>query len=60
MKEYHKALDSYKVGLQLDPDNALCKAGVQNVTMKIHTTSSDEDMKDRQAKAMADPITGLR
>jgi len=55
MKEYHKALDSYKMGLQLDPDNAVCKAGIQNVTMKVNSTTSEEEMKERQAHAMADP-----
>jgi len=55
MKEYHKALDSYKAGLQIDPANTLCKQGISNVTMKINTTASDDEMKERQAHAMADP-----
>jgi len=55
MKEYHKALDSYKAGLQLDPNNTLCKQGISNVTMKVNTTASDDEMKERQAHAMADP-----
>ena len=25
MKEYHKSMDSYKAGLQIEPDNSLCK-----------------------------------
>jgi stress-induced-phosphoprotein 1 len=55
MKEYHKALDSYRAGLQLDPNSALCKQGIQAVTMKINVSSSDEDMKERQQHALADP-----
>ncbi len=54
MKEYHKALDSYKTGLQLEPNNALCKQGLQNVQMKINFASDDE-LKERQAHAMSDP-----
>lgn len=55
MKEYHKALDSYRAGLQLDPNSTLCKQGIQTVTMKINVSSSEEDMKERQQHAMADP-----
>ena len=54
MKEYHKAQESYKAGLQLEPDNALCKKGLQEVSMKIYNQSDDE-LKERQAHAMADP-----
>ena len=54
MKEYHKAMDSYKAGLAIEADNAACKQGLQKVTMKIHSASS-EDQAERQAHAMADP-----
>ena len=54
MKEYHKALESYKAGLQLEPDNSLCKKGLQEVGMKINS-QSDAEIKERQAHAMADP-----
>eukprot|EP00606_Chrysophyceae_sp_TOSAG23-5_P001077 GSChrysophyteH2.ASY1.ANO1.1454.1 assembled CDS len=54
MKEYHKALESYKAGLQLEPDNSLCKKGLQEVGLKINS-QSDEEIKERQAHAMADP-----
>merc|ERR1712188_94051 len=54
MKEYHKAMDSYKAGLALEPDNAACKQGLQKVTMKVNSASS-EDQAERQAHAMADP-----
>lgn len=52
MKEYHKSLDSYKAGLQLDPDNALCKQGMQKTLQKINEGGMD---KERAAHAMADP-----
>ncbi|CAM9318990.1 unnamed protein product [Sphacelaria rigidula] len=35
MKEYHKALDSYKMGLSVEPNNSLCTDGVRKTTMKI-------------------------
>ena len=56
MKEYHKAMESYKAGLAVEPDNALCKQGLQQVIMKINTSQSEDDIKQRQAThAMADP-----
>jgi len=38
MKEYHKSMDSYKAGLQLEPDNSLCKQGLQKTAMKVILT----------------------
>ena len=29
MKEYHKALETYEAGLKLDPNNEVCKQGLQ-------------------------------
>lgn len=56
MKEYHKAMESYKMGLQLEPDNSLCKAGLQKTMMKIQEANmSGEQDKERAAHAMADP-----
>lgn len=55
LKEYHKAMDSYKSGLAIEPDNQLCKKGLQDVMSKINTVGSEEEMKERQAHAMADP-----
>jgi stress-induced-phosphoprotein 1 len=55
MKEFHKAMDSYKAGLAIEPDNALCKQGLQQVMVKINSSTSEEDLKQRQAHAMADP-----
>lgn len=54
MKEYHKAMDSYKAGMAIEPDNAACKQGLQKVMMKVNSASS-EDQAERQAHAMADP-----
>lgn len=55
MKEYHKAQDSYRAGLLLEPDNALCKKGLQEVIMKVNSSQSAEDLQERQQHAMADP-----
>jgi len=55
MKEYHKSMDSYKAGLQLEPDNSLCRQGLQKTIGKINEGSSAEEDKERAAHAMADP-----
>lgn len=55
MKEYHKAIESYKKGLSIEGDNPLCKDGLQKVLMKINSSQSEDDIKQRQAHAMADP-----
>ena len=34
-KEYHKAMESYKKGLEIDPNNATCKEGLKKVTQQI-------------------------
>lgn len=58
MKEYHKALDSYKTGLALEPDNKLCKDGLAKTTSQIQMSQyneTDEQKAERQQHAMADP-----
>jgi tetratricopeptide (TPR) repeat protein len=37
MKEYHKALESYQQGLQVEPNNSLCVAGLQKTKLKVRT-----------------------
>jgi stress-induced-phosphoprotein 1 len=63
MKEYHKAQESYKKGLALDPENAACKEGLQKVMMAIsygRQNMTDEEKKEQAAHAMADPeIQGI-
>ncbi|CAN0201573.1 unnamed protein product, partial [Ectocarpus sp. 12 AP-2014] len=54
MKEYHKALDSYKMGLTVEPNNSLCVDGVRKTTVKINQGSGKAD-SERAAHAMADP-----
>lgn len=52
MKEYHKSMDSYNAGLVLEPDNTLCKQGLQKTLSKINEGGEN---KERAAHAMADP-----
>ncbi|CAM9451979.1 unnamed protein product [Hapterophycus canaliculatus] len=54
MKEYHKALDSYKMGLTVEPNNSLCVDGVKKTSTKINESSGKAD-SERAAHAMADP-----
>jgi len=58
MKESHKAMESYKKGLALDPSNASCKEGLQKVSAQINygqANMTEEEKKERAAHAMADP-----
>ncbi|KAG5188523.1 hypothetical protein JKP88DRAFT_197773 [Tribonema minus] len=56
MKEYHKALESFQKGLDLENDNSLCKAGLQKTVAKIQSTGATPDEeRERRAHAMADP-----
>ena len=57
-KEHHKAMDSYKMALELDPENAQAKEGLRKVTMEINygrSKMTDEQKKEQAAHAMADP-----
>merc|ERR1712087_880524 len=58
MKEFHKALDSYQTGLNIDPENATCKEGLRKVQMQINygrANMTDAEKKEQAAHAMADP-----
>jgi stress-induced-phosphoprotein 1 len=55
MKEYHRALESYKHGLEIEPNNSLCTQGLQKTMMKIRESSSEEADMERAAHGMADP-----
>lgn len=56
MKEYHRALDSYRAGLQIEPENSLCKQGYAKTMAKIQEESMSGNMdKERAAHGMADP-----
>ena len=56
MKENHKAMESYRKGLVLDPNNAACKEGLYKVqSMMSNTNMSEEERKERAEHALADP-----
>lgn len=57
MKENHKAMESYRKGLALDPNNAACKEGLYKVQsmMMNNTQMSEEERKERAEHALADP-----
>lgn len=55
MKEYHRAMDSYKKGLEMDPGNSLCVQGLQKTQQKINESMSGEVDQERAAHGLADP-----
>jgi stress-induced-phosphoprotein 1 len=55
MKENHKAMASYKKGLELDPDNKACKDGLYKVSSMVGQAQTEEEKQERAAHAMADP-----
>lgn len=46
---YHKALDSYKAGLQIEPDNSLCKQGVSKTLAAISEANGKGVDQERTA-----------
>eukprot|EP00878_Enallax_costatus_P025972 GHUV01027837.1.p2 GENE.GHUV01027837.1~~GHUV01027837.1.p2 ORF type:complete len:110 (+),score=38.51 GHUV01027837.1:600-929(+) len=59
MKEYDKALQTYELGLKHEPDNQELKDGVMRCLEAInrlaHGDATEDELKERQAKGMADP-----
>jgi len=58
MKENHKALESFKTGLEIDSTNAACKEGLRKVTTAINYGSqqmTEEEKMERARHGMADP-----
>jgi len=59
MKEFDKAMTTYETGLKHDPENAELKEGLMRCVQAINKMNrgdaSEEDLQERQAKAMADP-----
>eukprot|EP00545_Synedropsis_sp_CCMP1620_P013429 CAMPEP_0119011068 /NCGR_PEP_ID=MMETSP1176-20130426/5429_1 /TAXON_ID=265551 /ORGANISM="Synedropsis recta cf, Strain CCMP1620" /LENGTH=573 /DNA_ID=CAMNT_0006963831 /DNA_START=29 /DNA_END=1750 /DNA_ORIENTATION=- len=55
LKENHKAIESYKKGLALEPDNSACKEGLRKVNTSMNTSMTEEEQKERASHAMADP-----
>ena len=58
VKEFHKALETYEAGLKLDPENELCKKGIEKTQQAIYLSNSKmspEEQQQRAQRAMADP-----
>lgn len=59
MKEYHKALETYQAGLKYEENNQELMEGIKKCIGQIEATNrgavSEEELKERQAKAMQDP-----
>lgn len=58
MKEYHKALESFKRGLEIEPENTACKEGLRKCSMQINygrQNMTEQEKKEQAAHAMADP-----
>lgn len=60
-KKYHRALDSYRKGLELDPADAECKDGLRIVEQAIDSQSrvsaqeDENEAKIRHQRALEDP-----
>jgi stress-induced-phosphoprotein 1 len=57
-KEYHKAMDSYRNGLAIEPENSLCKEGLKKCAIAINygrQNMTDAEKQEQQAHALADP-----
>ncbi|XP_061357841.1 hsp70-Hsp90 organizing protein 1-like [Gastrolobium bilobum] len=59
MKEYDKALETYKEGLKHDPNNQELLDGIARCVQQINKASrgdlTPDELKERQAKGMQDP-----
>uniref|UniRef100_A0A7S2I8L0 STI1 domain-containing protein n=1 Tax=Helicotheca tamesis TaxID=374047 RepID=A0A7S2I8L0_9STRA len=58
MKENHKAMDSYKAGLAIDPNNAACKEGLRKCSAAINygaANMTEEEKRERAEHGLADP-----
>lgn len=59
MRDYTKAMETYRKGLEIAPDNEELKAGMRQCRAKIQQGNSGamskEEQKERHERAMADP-----
>jgi stress-induced-phosphoprotein 1 len=58
LKENHKAMESFRKGLEIDPESQVCMDGLRKVSTMINHGSanmSEDERKERAAHAMADP-----
>jgi len=58
LKENHKAMDSFRKGLEIEPNNQACVDGLRKVSAMVNygsATMSEDERKERAAHVMADP-----
>jgi len=55
MKEFHKAMDAFKCGLEINETDPECQEGYGRTVMKIQSNSSGEVDQEQVARATADP-----
>jgi stress-induced-phosphoprotein 1 len=55
LKEYHKAIETYELGLKKDPTDNFCRQGVEKTQTAIVMGSSQEEQQQRAQRAMSDP-----
>lgn len=55
LKEYNKAMDAFKAGLEVDEANPDCQEGYGRTVMKIQAASTGEVDQEQVARAAADP-----
>lgn len=48
-------MESYKKGLEMEPNSSLCLQGLQKTVQRIREASSQEVDMERAAHGMADP-----
>lgn len=54
-KEYHKAMESYKKGIELEGESEECAEGLRKTVAMINSSQSEATDADRAERAMADP-----
>ena len=55
LKKYNNALDSFRSGLEVDPQDKACTLGLQEVSRKIQEENQKGNNMDRAREAMKDP-----
>lgn len=55
LKEYHRALEAYEKAIELDPDNAEAKDGLDRTYEAINRLQMEETSEEAQARALQNP-----
>jgi len=55
LKEYHKAIDTYKTVLEIEPENREAQEGIRTTQIKISMSMGEMNDEERVKRAMTDP-----